>query len=64
MPGQPFAQGLPIAGVEGFERGGCEGRFASGARFLDRAAGVAETIASLPAQGSPSNAMSALSSRR
>jgi hypothetical protein len=33
--------------VEGFERGGCEGRFASGAGFPDRAAGVAETIAHL-----------------
>ena len=64
MPGQPFAQGLPVAGVEGLERGGRESRFASGAGFPDRVAGVAQAIAHLCAQGSLSNAMSALSSRR
>jgi hypothetical protein len=51
MPGQPFAQGLPIAGVEGFERGRREGRFASGAGFPDRPAGVAETIAHFHSPG-------------
>ena len=45
MPGETFAQGLPVAGMEGLERGGRERRFSLGAGLPDRLAGVAETIA-------------------
>ena len=45
MPGETFAQSLPVAGMEGLERGGRERRFSLGAGLPDRLAGVAETIA-------------------
>lgn len=45
MPGETFVQGLPVAGMEGLERGGRERRFSLGAGLPDRLEGIAETIA-------------------
>ena len=45
MPGEALAQGLPVAGMEGFERLRGESGWAAGAGFPGRLAGIAETVA-------------------
>jgi hypothetical protein len=64
MPRETFAQGLPVAGVEGLERGGRERRFSLGAG-LPTAWQASRRQSRMPvAQGSLSSAIRALSSRR